>query len=155
MQYKKKILHLSHTDIRTDSRILKEIHGALNHDYEVYVIGIQDSERKPDINSAGLKVVSLSLLAKRLTFLPRIVKHFFVFSELFIRVILLCSKFKPNLIHCGDTVVLPIGVILKSIKRCVLVYDAHELESNRNVFLRCWEKWFYLLKENFGVTLMD
>ena len=132
VQTEKKILHLSHTDIRTDSRILKEIHGALNNGYEVYAIGIQDSERSPDINSVGLKLFSLRLVGKKLTLMPKVIRHAIVFLELFMRMFLICVKYKPDLIHCNDTVVLPIGVFLKILKGCALVYDAHELESDRN-----------------------
>ena len=39
---------------------------------------------------------------------------------------------KPDLIHCHDVLVLPLGVIVKLITRAKLIYDAHELESDRN-----------------------
>ena len=38
---------------------------------------------------------------------------------------------KFEVIHCHDTLVLPIGYLLKKIKKSKLIYDAHELESNK------------------------
>ena len=40
-------------------------------------------------------------------------------------------KIKPTVIHCHDTLVLPIGVIYKMFSGCKLIYDAHELESQK------------------------
>ena len=34
--------------------------------------------------------------------------------------------------HCNDTLVLPLGVMIKLLTNSRLIYDAHELESNRN-----------------------
>ena len=42
------------------------------------------------------------------------------------------TRLKPNIIHCHDTPVLPLGVILKWITGAKIIYDAHELESERN-----------------------
>jgi glycosyltransferase involved in cell wall biosynthesis len=41
--------------------------------------------------------------------------------------------FKPRIIHCHDTLVLPIGVLLKIFTGAKLIYDAHELESRKNL----------------------
>ena len=42
-----------------------------------------------------------------------------------------CLKLKPKIIHCHDTLVLPIGILLSIIYSCKIIYDAHELESNK------------------------
>ena len=41
-------------------------------------------------------------------------------------------KYSPDVIHCHDISVLPFGVILKVLKGSKLIYDAHELESEKN-----------------------
>jgi glycosyltransferase involved in cell wall biosynthesis len=41
-------------------------------------------------------------------------------------------KTRPKIIHCHDTLVLPLGILLKLITNSRLIYDAHELESDRN-----------------------
>jgi glycosyltransferase involved in cell wall biosynthesis len=42
-------------------------------------------------------------------------------------------KIKPNIIHCHDTFALLSGYILKMALGCQLIYDAHELESDKNM----------------------
>jgi len=39
---------------------------------------------------------------------------------------------KPKLVHCHDTEVLPTGILVKMFTGCKLVYDAHELESQKS-----------------------
>jgi len=70
-------------------------------------------------------------LTKKNKFLSRTLYHFFVFIELSIRLIIIGWRINPKIIHCHDTLVLPIGVLLKTIRRSKLIYDAHELESNK------------------------
>jgi len=41
-------------------------------------------------------------------------------------------RLKPDIIHCNDTVVLPLGVMVKAFTGAKLIYDAHELESDKN-----------------------
>ncbi|MBK9624803.1 MAG: glycosyltransferase [Rhodocyclaceae bacterium] len=57
---------------------------------------------------------------------------------------------KPDVVHCHDTLVLPLGVIVKLFTRATLIYDAHELESDRNGLtelqgrLTLWvERWLW------------
>ena len=129
------ILHISHTNIETDSRILKEIKGLSKYkNYYVTAIGIFDSNESKPINSLNnnIRVVSLKIFSKKLNFLPRALKHPIVFFELFVKIILNSIMKKIDIIHCHDTFVLPVGFFLKKIKRSKLIYDAHELESNKN-----------------------
>lgn len=128
----KKILHLSHTEIPHDSRILKEMDSACKNGYKVYGIGIKlDESTKPIVNNK-LKITTLNLLSKKLKLLPDPIRHLLTFSEFFIKSVSKSIKLQPDLIHCNDTLVLPIGVFIKLFSKSKLVYDAHELESDRN-----------------------
>jgi len=40
-------------------------------------------------------------------------------------------KLRPDIVHCHDTMVLPSGVLAKILLKSTVVYDAHELESNK------------------------
>lgn len=40
-------------------------------------------------------------------------------------------KLRPDIVHCHDTMVLPSGVLAKIFLRSIVVYDAHELESDK------------------------
>ena len=129
----KNILHLTQTDIRSDSRILKEISAAKDFGYEVVGIGIRLGEDTAESGLVNLdKIVSIPLLSKRLVYLPKIIQHSLVFVEYFARSFVLSIRSKPDIIHCNDTLVLPIGILVKLVTGAKLVYDAHELESDRN-----------------------
>lgn len=129
----KRILHLTHTDIRSDSRILKEISAAQENGYFVYGIGIELSEGASESETVDFSnILSIPLFTRKMTYLPKVVRHLLTFIELFCRVLYKSIRIKPDLIHCNDTLVLPIGMVVKFFTRSKLVYDAHELESNRN-----------------------
>lgn len=129
------ILHLTHTDINSDSRILKEMHSIAksNDRYKVSGIGITLSEGacvSGDVG--GLSIYSVILKSKEYTFLPTKVINVFSFIELTSKMVFKALRLKPKLIHCNDVLVLPISVIIKLLTGAKLVYDAHELESDRN-----------------------
>ncbi|WP_375170188.1 glycosyltransferase [Marinobacter sp.] len=128
----KKILHLSHTDIRSDSRILKEIEAAVHDGYVAHGIGIELSEGSKNVDLQGASIQTLRLCSKALTFLPKFLRHFLTFVELFVRSVVRSIRIRPDIIHSNDTLVLPIAVVVKMFTRARLVYDAHELESDRN-----------------------
>lgn len=130
-----RILHITHTDIRFDNRIIKEITSLSNNPKNtVYGIGIVCDEGSAlnKLNDINAEIISLKLFIDNLNFLPKVLKHLFKFLELFIRIIFLNSKIRPDVVHCHDTLVLPIGFFIKLFLGKKLVYDAHELESNKN-----------------------
>ena len=131
----KLILHISNTDIATDSRIRKEI-VALSQMEGTLVssIGLADD------CSVGMQVIDgtnslkLRLLTRAFNFLPRPLLYFLQLIEFTFRVIVHVWKLpdKPAIVHCHDTFALPSGWLAKKICKCSLIYDAHELESNKN-----------------------
>lgn len=129
----KRILHITHTDVMSDSRVLKEICSLSDAGYEVSSLGVTASEEEPKSDfSTSLKITQIKLVSRGFNFLPRSLMHIFSLFELVAKMLLIAIRQKPDLIHCHDTLVLPLGVIVKLITRAKLVYDAHELESNRN-----------------------
>lgn len=131
----KNILHLSHTDISSDSRILKELDALTQCDsnYSIYAIGVNDSrELHKTNNRRGFVLTQINLWSRRLGLLPDLIRHVLSLFEVIIKMTFLGIKSRPNIIHCHDTLVLPVGVIVKLFTNAKLVYDAHELESNRN-----------------------
>ena len=46
--------------------------------------------------------------------------------------VLILKKLKPDVIHCHDNLVLHVGVVYKIFSDVKLIYDAHELESEKN-----------------------
>ena len=127
------ILHITHTDVRFDSRIQKEVCALSEAGHEVYALGVVMKETGPltETNSRS-KILQISLVSRGFTFLPRALMHTFALCELVMKMLLNAVKLKPDVIHCHDVFVLPLGVLIKLITRAKLIYDAHELESDRN-----------------------
>lgn len=128
----KRILHISHTDIRYDSRILKELKALGNLDNcTVRGFGINDNEGRKHNgeNLQGLR--TFNVYSKKLRFLPRFIRYPLNLGESFLKITIPALKFKPTIIHCHDTLFLPIAFLIKWFCNSKLVYDAHELESNK------------------------
>lgn len=53
--------------------------------------------------------------------------------EISIRFLVQVVRCRPHVVHCHDFYVLPVGVICSQVFRSVLIYDAHELESETNL----------------------
>ena len=130
---KKKILHLSHTDIRTDSRILKAIEVGISAGFCVSAVGLETpGSGVARDGTDSLDITTKRLGSRKLGVLPTGLRHALSLIEAASRMIPTAFRKRPDLIHCHDTLVLPIAVVLKIVLRCKLIYDAHELESDRN-----------------------
>lgn len=130
-----RVLHLSHTDINYDSRILKEMDALseCENKYSLYGLGVAMNEGcAASAQSNSLKIDCVKLKSRNFRYLPTFVRHALSLVELTVKMSIKAIKIRPNIIHCNDTLVLPLGVMLKLITGAKLIYDAHELESNRN-----------------------
>jgi glycosyltransferase involved in cell wall biosynthesis len=128
------ILHVAYSDLRFDSRILKEMKSLSRMSgYNIVGFGIREFKFIGNDTTTDLKIRAFQIFTKRLTFLARPFRLTLMCFELFINMFLSGIFFKPRIIHCHDTLVLPIGVLLKIFTGAKLIYDAHELESQRNL----------------------
>jgi glycosyltransferase involved in cell wall biosynthesis len=133
------VIHISNTDIKLDSRIRKEL-LALSEVNEniITAIGVANNNIAAQIDLDGVLLESISLWSRRLKIFPRAIRYFFEMIEFTIRTtwcakkIIKTKKIFRSVVHCHDTFALPSGYILKWLCDSVLVYDAHELESNKN-----------------------
>ncbi len=128
-----KVLHLTHTEIETDSRILKEMGSLVGAGYVVSGLGVavEEGAQRSALNFAA-ETVSIILRSRKFTFLPRTLRHMASLIELIFKMLPRAFRQEPDVVHCHDTLVLPIGVFIKLFTGAKLVYDAHELESDRN-----------------------
>ena len=128
-----KALHLTHTDIKSDSRILKEMAALASAEYIVSGLGValEEETHKTEI-SFKANISSIKLKTRKLTFLPRTLRHAFTLVELIGKMLPRAVRERPKIVHCHDTLVLPLGCIVKCLTGAKLIYDAHELESDRN-----------------------
>lgn len=129
----KPILHLSHTDISNDSRILKEIISLKSLNIKIFSFGVTlDELGTPKHKQSDLQICSFILLSRSFWLLPRPIKYLLNIIELTLRIVANAFPLRPSIVHCHDTLVLPAGLILKFFFKANLIYDAHELESNKN-----------------------
>lgn len=130
---KRKILHLSHTDIRTDSRILKAIEVGISAGFRVSAVGLETpGSGVARDGTESRDITTKRLVSRKFIVLPTGVRHALSLIEAASRIIPTALRKRPDVIHCHDTLVLPVAAVLKIILRCRLIYDAHELESDRN-----------------------
>ena len=128
------IFHISHTDIRSDARILKQMEVIKKHflNYDILAIGIKNRQNANNLKLplAGVKDLSVKLVTKNLFILPKIIIYFLNYFEFFFKIITKIYKRKKIIaVHCHDFLALPIGYAAKLLFKSKLIYDAHELES--------------------------
>lgn len=131
----KRALHITHTDIHFDSRICKEIY-ALEHIDGLRVYGLGLKLREGNIKSE----IALSSVIETYDIfgsrwkrrLPRPVLYTLKAVTLTILFTVRGVAIKPDVVHCHDTIALIPGSIISMICGSSVVYDAHELESDKN-----------------------
>ena len=131
------ILHISHTDINQDSRILKQIRVLENADeLECCGIGLKSQEEAVfGAKNIASNIDSLDLLVKPTKNFQGVTRYILAFLsllELTLRFLYSGLNKKPDVVHCHDAICLIAAVLIKKFSGCLLVYDAHELESDRN-----------------------
>lgn len=127
-----KILHLTHTHIPSDSRILKEIGSLVDAGFNIAGIGVGRITNTPSALPDKYEHICIDVKSRNFLFLPVIVRHFLTFVEILLKVLPKSTKYKADIIHCHDTFALFLGVLTKGFGGAKLVYDAHELESEKN-----------------------
>lgn len=129
-----KALHISHTDIRYDPRILKEISSLSEIEFiEIFTIGISNSNKYEKNKKNNITKFSIKLLSRKFRFPFKSILYTLNLFEFGLKIILIGVKIKPDVIHCHDTLALMPAVLLKFIVKSKLIYDAHELESQTNM----------------------
>ena len=128
----KRVLHISPTDIRYDGRILKEIKSLEQlKNSELLAYGINDNEGHQYETHPISYIRTFNFFSKKINLLPRSLRYILFLLEAIIRLAIPAIKYRPNIIHCHDTLFLPIALLIKLFCNSILIYDAHELESDK------------------------
>ena len=92
---KKSIVHISHTDVARDARILKEMNVIKNFfpQFEVKGIGIKQNTQVSQNKLMTIKknLFNISIKAKKIHYLPKLIKFFLIYLEFLLKVFLLKS----------------------------------------------------------------
>lgn len=182
MDHRSTVLHLSHSDIRYDFRILRAMDAALAYGHDVRGLGF-DSGLGPNVDLGETLQRKISLVrrpnlgAKRSVPSPRprdtvrrmevaekrggmlnkvslaIVNFFSVVREL--------RRFRPEIIHVHDALQIPMALFARIFCGASIVYDAHELNSERTgiswglgLWTSLWERLSWPFLSGF-VTVSD
>jgi len=126
-------LHLTLTPFRSESRLLKESSSLLRARLvqKVFVVALhEDGLAEREDSDPARSVWRVRLRLRRLP--SNLVFHLVKYLELWIRVIWFCRNRQVDLVNVHHLELLPLGVCLKWIYGASLVFDAHELETERN-----------------------
>lgn len=146
------ILHVTHTDVFADPRVLRSIHAGIAGGFEVQAVGV--NQGKQSINSyEASHDGSISLLCppkvlqrRRSRTSPhwdtpgylevadgrRSVLRRLAFSLwLTFKILNEVRSKQPDIIHVHDFVMLPVSCLAAQLVNAKVVYDAHELESEK------------------------
>lgn len=131
------ILHVSHTDVTKDARICRQLSSlAKNITWQpknLSAVGVKSDYG--GLERSNIEGVNSELFEPWSNSFKNIFRPLWAlcfFFELNARVIFKFFRFKIDVVHCHDWVVLPSAVVLKIKNKCNLIYDAHELESQKN-----------------------
>ncbi len=126
-------LHISLTEMRNESRVLKETNSILNYNIasEVYIASLHaDDLEEEKIYNDNLILNRFKLSSRKLSknLFVQVLKYF----EFIYRVTLFYRKKDIKMINIHAISLLPFGVLLKYLYKATLVYDTHELETETN-----------------------
>ena len=128
-----KVVHTFISPFKAESRVIKQMYS-LKDAYEestVSFIGMKDE----DVPSYETYASKFQIFREEIKSRPLPRSLFFQtlkYSEWIWRAYRRLKKLTPDVVHCHSLGALPVAVLAKLKLKCILVYDAHELESERN-----------------------
>lgn len=126
-------LHISLTEFRNESRVLKETSSILNHNIasKVYIASLHaDDLEEEKLYNDNIILNRFKLSSRKLSknLFVQVLKYF----EFMYRVTFFYRKKDIKMINIHAIALLPFGVFLKYFYKSKLVYDTHELETETN-----------------------
>lgn len=139
-------------DLTRDSRVLREAKTLVEISYQVFVIALHEEGLNQKEIVDGIRVIRVPL---RTRWLPKkrliqLIKYI----EFTIKSLHRLWRIRPVICHCHDLSTLPIGYLSKKFFNTYLVYDSHELESQRSNIRNepNWFRWVSRHLEHFLIT---
>lgn len=128
-----KNIHITLTEFRNESRVLKEISSLEASEtfdsFTIIALGADDLLTDDAITSK-VRVRRVMLLTRKL---PKSAPFQLIkFIEFMFKCLLMVRKEKAQVVNVHTLAILPLGWILKKFFKVKLVYDAHELETEKN-----------------------
>lgn len=128
-----KNIHITLTEFRNESRLIKEItslgNASLFDEFIVIALGAGDLA-KTEQRADNFTVKRLNLFTRR--FPKNAPFQLIKYIEFILRCLLILSVQKANVVNVHTLALLPLGALSKFFFKNMLVYDAHELETEKN-----------------------
>lgn len=128
-------LHITLADIDHQSRIRKETKSilAMGLADEILIAAVRYNNQpvKQQLES-GQRVILFGLFCSRLP--SNSLFNLLKYLEFFIRLIVRLRNYRITSVNCHNVFLLPFGAYFKRFKRSRLIYDAHELETERTAY---------------------
>lgn len=148
-------LHISLTDFRNESRVMKQASSLLSNKVvdRVFIASLH-SEDLPEsfFYNDNLILTRFKLKSRNLN--KNILFQSFKYLEFSFKVLLFYKKNKIKLINIHSVSLLPLGVLLKFFYKAKLIYDTHELETETNGLFGVRKKLAKFL-EKFFIKFVD
>ena len=103
-------------------------------------------------SNSNIKSLTFRCLPKR--WCPKYVRLSILLIQAFLAFYKAAKEIKPRTIHCHDVYVLPVCLFLNYIHKSKLIYDSHELASER-ISQSMFEKYLILGIEKFAWSRID
>lgn len=126
-------VHINMNEFTNASRVLKQTRSLIKSNvFEKITIIALWAEGLPEFEqlSDGVSLYRIKLLSRKLP--KNLFFQFFKYIEFFLKILYFISKIKPKVVNAHSLSVLPIGFTSKLMFKCFLIYDSHELETERN-----------------------
>ena len=131
MLYKNKniVLHITNTDISKDPRVIKEIDSIKKiKNLYIYGVGVSRNNIFKKNKSKNYIQILFKLDSKKFFYFSNLLKDI----EIVLKIYFIGLKIKPDIIHCHDAIALIPCFLLNIFRKTKIIYDAHELESDKN-----------------------
>lgn len=125
-------LHISLTEFRNESRILKEVASIINHGVadHVYIAALKATGQPiEDSISPKISVQRVALYSRKLP--KNLVVQLVKYLEFCVRVLLDYRSKEIKIVNVHSVSLLPLGVLCKYLYKSSLIYDTHELETEK------------------------
>lgn len=128
-----KNIHITLTEFRNESRVLKEISSLEASEtfdsFTVVALGADDLPTEESITSKA-KVRRIKLITRKLP--KNLPFQLLKFIEFMFKCLFIFRKESACVVNIHTLALLPLGWLLKKLLRVRLVYDTHELETEKN-----------------------
>ena len=152
----KKNIHIYPSTIQHESRILKITRSLITSHIvdEIYIIGFGNSLLPEHEQIDACRRIWRVPLTDFPRIIPKKLRRFLHYIEWVWKILVFCHQQTPWMVNCHSIFDLPIGVMLKLLVKCLLIYDTHELETERNGLKNPLKKFAQII-ESVSIAYVD